>query len=160
MSKLPKEITPDDIKYILENPWNLTEQEWGLAEEGVLEGKLKYISNYLEQTCEDGYFKVWRDPDSNPIAMLGMFKVGEKSYETLFIASHHMETHSLKLSFEMRSVLRQRAKDFPGCTLRIYSTSEHSHQITWFRFLGFKYQPESNIGKTRCFEYSNPASEK
>lgn len=158
MSKLPKEISADDIKYILVNPWNITESEWGLEDPDILDSKLAYISKYLKLTEEGGYFKVWRATDNTPIAILGMFKVADKAYETLFIASKHMEEHSLKLSFEMRKILKETSKAYIGCTLRIYSTSDHPHQITWFRFLGFKYLPDGNIGNTKYFEYSSPAN--
>jgi hypothetical protein len=157
MPELQNEISPDDILYILEHPWKITESEWGLQDKAVLETKLPFILKYLKLSAEDGYSRIWKTPDEEPIALLAGYKVEDRKYETLFIASTHMEVYTLKLSFEMRKILKDKSASYKGCTLRIYSTSDHPQQITWFRFLGFKYMPEGNIGATRYFEYSSPS---
>lgn len=149
-------IDSKDITYILENPWNITESEWELADSNR-ETELSNILGYLELTVADGYSKIWKTADNKPIALLGGFKVADKKYETFFIASKHMDEHSLKISFDMRKILKEKSAQYKDCTLGIYSTSDHPHQITWFRFIGFKYVPEGNNGKARYFEYAAPA---
>jgi len=153
MSKQHDKITPNDISYILENPWEITDYEWRLGDKDNRNDMLSYIKEKLKLTLEDGYSKLWKTQDDKPIAILGAFKVEDKKLETLFVASKHMEEHSLKISFNMRQILKDQSYNYKGHTLGLYSESEHPKQITWFRFLGFKYLPEGNRDNTRYFEY-------
>jgi hypothetical protein len=68
-----------------------------------------------------------------------------------------MEQHALKLSFDMRRILKEQALVHRGCTCGLYSEAAHPNQISWFRFLGFTYIPEGNRGTTRYFEYVAPS---
>lgn len=156
MSNLLDEIGTKDVLYILDNPWKLTESEWSLQNQSLFETTLSDILNRLNRSVNDAYAKIWRTSNDEPIAILGCYKIDHITYETFFIASHHMEEHALKLSFEMRNILRIQATGYKGCTCRLYSTSDHPSQITWFRFLGFKYKPEGDLGTTRYFEYKAP----
>ncbi len=156
MSELHNEISTMDIMYILDNPWKLTESEWNLQNKSLLNDTLSNILRRLKLSIEDGYSKLWKTPNNEPIAILGGYKIQDKKYETFFIASYHMEEYALKLSFEMRNILKEKASIYKGCTCRLYSTSDHPSQMTWFRFLGFKYFPEGDLGTTRYFEYKAP----
>lgn len=149
-------IKQADISYILNHPWTLSAQEWQLADNQRKEAMLSYIENQLERTRLDGYAHIWRTNWNEPIAILGGFKIEEKKYETFFIASTHMEQHAMKLSFDMRKILREQALLHKGCICGLYSEAIHPNQISWFRFLGFKYDPEGNRGTTRYFEYVSP----
>jgi hypothetical protein len=156
MSELHNEISTKDIMYILDNPWKLTESEWSLQHKSLLNDTLSDILRRLKLSFEDGYSKLWKTPNNEPIAILGGYKIQDKKYETFFIASYHMEEYALKLSFEMRNILNEKASIYKGFTCGLYSTSDHPSQITWFRFLGFKYIPEGDLGTTRYFEYKAP----
>jgi len=158
MPELHNEISAMDISYILENPWQLTEKEWGLHDKNLLQNILSDIVNRLSLTVKDGYSNIWRTPNKEPIAILGGYKITDKKYETFFIASTHMEEYALKLSFDMRKILKEQASLYKGCTCGLYSTSDHPSQISWFRLLGFSYMPEGNLGNTRYFEYKAPNS--
>ena len=149
-------ISQEDIMFILNNPWKTTAAEWSLDDQEAIDKAYENVKAYLKSSVEDGYARLWKTVLGEPIAMLCGFKVAEKTYETIFLASRHMEDSALKISFDMRKILKQKSLEYRGCKLRIYSTSDHSHQITWFRFLGFKYSPESDDGNTRVFEYESP----
>ncbi|MEZ4803206.1 MAG: hypothetical protein R2797_10575 [Gelidibacter sp.] len=158
MSNFYNEIGTEDILFILGHPWKLTESEWKLQDKYMFEHTLSDIYNRLKLSVADGYTRLWKTSDGEPIAILGCYKVADAIYETFFIGSHHMEAHALKLSFEMRNLLREKAPGYKGCTCRLYSTSDHPSQMTWFRFLGFRYLPEGDLGTTRYFEYKSPSS--
>ncbi len=156
MTEPHHEIEPKYISYILDNPWKISQGEWRLTDEKDKEVTLLFIMERLRMTDSDGYSKLWKTESDEPIAILGGFKVGERKYETFFVASKHMEDHALRLSFDMRQILREQAPRHKGCTCGLYSESEHPSQISWFRFLGFNYMPQGNIGNTRYFEYVSP----
>lgn len=153
MTETSLEIHPEDILYILKHPWEVSANEWGLLAENGIESQLAYLEEHLALTRVDGYSKLWKTADQEPIALLGGYKVGDKKYETFFIASKHMQAHAMRLSFEMRKLLKEKASQYMGCTCGLYSTSAHPSQISWFRFLGFRYLPDKNLGTTRYFEY-------
>lgn len=156
MTEPNQEINPKDISYILDYPWKISQGEWRLTGESDKEDTLLYIMELLRLARKGGYSKLWKTTGNDPIAILGGFQVGERKYETFFIASQHMEAHALRLSFDMRQILREQAPHHKGCTCSLYSESEHPGQISWFRFLGFSYMPQGNIGNTRYFEYVSP----
>lgn len=156
MSNGHNEIGTNDVLYILDHPWKLTESEWNLQNKSLYKNTLSDILNRLKLSVDDGYSKLWKTSNNEPIAILGGYKIADKTYETFFIASRYMEEHALTLSFDMRSILREKASVYKGCTCRLYSTSDHPSQMTWFRFLGFKYIPEGDLGITRYFEYKAP----
>lgn len=153
MSIQHDKITPNDISYILENPWEITDYEWRLNDVDNKNNMHAYIDDKLRRTIEGGYCNIWKTTNNEPIAILGAYKVTDKKLETFFVASKHMEEHALKLSFEMRQILKEQSYNYKGQILGLYSESEHSKQLTWFRFLGFKYKPDGNRGNTRYFEY-------
>ncbi len=155
MSEKHNEISPIDISYIIDNPWELTANEWELHDKNIRDKTLSDIQNRLRLTMEDGYSKIWKTANNEPIAILGGYRTGDKKYGTFFIASNHMEEHALKLSFDMRQILKEKSFDYKGYTLGLYSESEHPKQLTWFRFLGFKYKPDENSGNARYFEYTS-----
>lgn len=155
MSELYNEISTNDISFILDNPWQLTESEWSLQDKSSMKSAYADIIRRLKLCIEDGYTKLWKNPDQEPIAILGGYKIADKTYETFFIASKYMEEYALKLSYDMRNLLIEKAMVHKGCTLQLYSTSDHPSQQTWFRFLGFKYVPEGDLGTTRYFEYKS-----
>jgi hypothetical protein len=155
MSKQHDEITQQDITYIIDNPWELTASEWELHDEVIRKNSLSDIQNRLKLTEEDGYSKMWKTDNNKPIAILGGYRTGDKKYGTFFIASKHMEEHALKLSFDMRQILKEKSSEYRGYTLGLFSESEHPKQLTWFRFLGFKYKPDENSGNARYFEYTS-----
>lgn len=153
MTESNTEIQTSDVSYILEHPWELTEKEWELQDINMLPLKLSDILKRLASTKIDGYSKIWRTSSTEPIAILGGYKIAYKKYETFFIASTHMEKYALKLSFDMRKILKEQALLYKGCTCGLYSTSDHPSQLSWFRLLGFRYVPEGDLGNTRYFEY-------
>ncbi len=158
MSELHNEISTNDILYILKNPWKLTESEWVLQDKNLFNSAFDDIIKRLKLTVEEGYSKIWKTSKEEPIAILGVYKIEDKKYETFFIASTHMDAHALQLSFDMRTILKEKALIYKGCTCGLYSTSDHPSQLTWFRFLGFRHIPEEDLGKTRYFEYKSPSS--
>lgn len=153
MSKNSTDIVSEDIMYILENPWNISEKEWNLYEKNHIERSHLYILNQLKAAEHGGMSKIWRTAEQKPIAILGCLKREEKKFETFFVASKHMEGNGLKISFEMRDLLREQSTIFKDCTCFLYSASDHPNHITWFKFMGFTYIPEKNAGLTRYFEY-------
>lgn len=153
MPESPNEISTVDISYILDNSWGLTESEWSLHNKSSRNNTLSEIVRRLKLTAADGFSNIWRTPTNEPIAILGVHKVEDKKYETFFIASKHMDESALKLSFDMRKILKEKTSIYKGCSCGLYSTSDHPSQITWFRFLGFSYIPEGDLGNTRYFEY-------
>jgi hypothetical protein len=155
MIELQDKIGPEAIRYILDHPWSITENEWRLSK-GNKQESFRYIAEHLKLARDDGYATIWRTPDQEPIAILCGFRVGEREFETLFVGSIHMEDHALKLSFDMRQLLREQSLRYRGCTCRLYSTSSHPKQLSWFRFLGFKHLPQGDVGDTRYFEYVSP----
>ena len=157
MLELQTEIIPDeDLWFILNNPWSISEVEWRLRDENSRKTMFSYIQELLASTLGGGYSKIWRTTSNEPIAILGCYKVSEKKYTTFLVCSHHYDAHAMKLSFEMRKTLKDTSVHYKGCTVGIYSSSEHSHLLTWLRFLGFKYLPEGNNGDWRYFEYMSP----
>jgi hypothetical protein len=151
----PHKISPDEILYILENPWEKSRGEWLLANKREREETLAFIKGRLLLTETEGYSRIWKTPDDKPIAILGAFKAGDNKYETFLICSKHMEEHSLKLSFDMRKILKELSNRFKGCSCGQYAQAHNEAQISWFRFLGFKHKPEGDVGNTRYFEYSS-----
>ena len=156
MSEFYNDIATQDITYILENPWQLTESEWRLQDPHLRASTFSDIIRRLKLCLETGYTKLWKTPNEEPIAILGGYKIADTTYETFFIASSHMEDYALKLSFDMRNLLAEKATIHKGGTCRLYSTSDHPSQMTWFRFLGFKHVPEKDVENTRYFEYKAP----
>lgn len=156
MSKLQDKITEKDISYILHNPWKFTDYEWRLHNVHNKNSSLEYLIEKVELTRNGGYSKIWKTPNNLPLAMLGAFRVGDTKLEGFFVASKHMdeEKHSLKISFEMRKIIKEQSYNYKGWTLGLYSESKHiKNQLSWLRFIGFKYMPDGNRGKTRYFEY-------
>lgn len=149
-------ISSSDILYILENPWNISEGEWGLQDKNAHHGIASNIQRKLALAANDGYFKIWKTPAQEPIAILGGHKVGEKRYETFFIASKHMDKHAMAVSTDIRKVLQDLGPLYKGCTCGLYSVSEHPNQLKWFKFLGFTYVPQNNVGNSRYFEHVYP----
>ncbi len=158
MAETDTEITTEDLWYILNNPWSITEAEWRLRDENSRKSMFSYIQELLELTAGEGYSTIWRTSNNEPIAILGGYKVADKKYTTFFVCSHHYEENAMKLSFEMRKTLRNKAKEYKGCTLGIYSISQHPNLFTWLRFLGFTYLPEGNKGDWRYFEITSPTT--
>lgn len=148
-----QEISPVDILYILENPWEKSKGEWLLANESERQETLQFILGRLKLTENNGFKKMWKTQEDKPIALLGAFKVEDKKYETFLICSRLMEAHSIKLSFDMRKLLKELPPRFNGCTLGQYAEAGNTHQISWLRFLGFKYRPEGNKGNSRYYEF-------
>lgn len=153
MEEPQTEITSEDLWYILNNPWSISEAEWRLRDENSRKSMFSYIQELLKLTKEEGYSNIWRTTDKEPVAILGSYKVSDKNYTTFFICSHHYEANAMKVSFEMRKTLREKSQMHKGCTIGIYSVSQHPHLFTWLRFLGFTYQPEENNGDSRYFEF-------
>ena len=85
MSELQNEITSKDIMYILNNPWEKLKGSWKLSNESERQETLQYVKNLLKSSQPDGYFKIWKTPDNNPIAIIGGYKVGDKKYNQSFI---------------------------------------------------------------------------
>ena len=156
MSEQYQEISTFDISYILENPWEKSKGEWLLADNDERQETLKFIQGRLQSTQTEGYSKIWKTTGNEPIAILGAFKAGDKRYETFLICSRHMEAHAMKLSFDMRKILKELSIKYAGCSCGQYAEAHRTDQISWFRFLGFKYKPEGNVGNTRYFEYVSP----
>ena len=152
MYQIYNEISTDDILYVLNNPWYLTESEWGLQDEKSIEGAFDFVINKLKLCDIDGLSKIWKTHDGKPIAILGFYVIGIKKYETFFLAGRLMDEYALKISFDLRAILKEEISNFKGCICVIYSTSDHPKQITWFKFLGFSYVPEGNKGTARYFE--------
>lgn len=157
MARQQQEIDAVDIMYILEDPWEKSKGEWLLANKNERAQTLKFIENRLLSTQNDGYSKIWKTSGNEPIAILGAYKVGDKRYETFFICSRHMEAYSLKLSFDMRKILKELSLKYKGCTCYQYAEAGRAEQISWFRFLGFVHKPEGDKGNTRYFEYVSPS---
>ncbi len=153
MYKMCSDISSQNILYIFNNPWYLTENEWALMNDKLIENARDYVVNQLERCSKDGFSKIWVTPENQPIAILGFYSVGKKKYETFFIASKHMEACALKISFDLRELLKKETSNYKGCTCVIRSASEHPGQISWFKFLGFTYDPKGNTGNTRYFKY-------
>ena len=151
-------IDSEDILYILENPWTISEKEWNLYEKSQIDQSHFYVENQLKLAANGGYSRIWKTEDNEPIAILGCLKKEDQQFQTFFVASKHMEKHALKISFEMRDLLREQSTIFKGHTCYLRSYSNHSHQIKWFKFLGFTYIPEKNTGLQRYFEYISPSS--
>ncbi|GGD85723.1 hypothetical protein [Planktosalinus lacus] len=152
MCQIHSEISTGDILFILNNPWYLTESEWKLQDKYSIEGAHDFVVNKLELCEIDGFSKIWKTFDGQPIAILGFYVLGIKKYETFFIAGKLMDEYALKISFDLRALLKQETSNYKGCTCVIYSASEHPGQISWFKFLGFRYVPEFNKGAARYFE--------
>ncbi len=150
------QIKPVDISYILNHPWKISKNEWKLDSNKDLPEIYSYIETHLDLSSKAGFNKIWRTPANKPIGILGCYKVEDKLYESFFFGSKHMNDYGLKLTLEMRRLLKELTLDYKGCKCCLYSSSEHPKQISWFRFLGFEYMPKGNIGKARYFEYTIP----
>ncbi len=149
-------ILARDIEYIIDHPWYISDKEWGLHEESLRESLIASILTRLEGSDKNGYSRIWRTQDGEPIAILGAYMVGEKRMETFFLASGHMEEHALRITFEMRRILREQSSNYPGYTCGLYSETDHPNHVNWFRLIGFQYTPEQNKGNMRYFEYKAP----
>jgi len=152
------DIVSEDIVYILEKPWYISEKEWNLYDKSQIERSHFYIQNELKLAKDGGFSRIWKTEDNQPIAIMGCLKKEGQKFQTFFVASKHMENHALKISFEMRDLLREQAVILRGYTCYLYSNSDHPHQITWFKFLGFNYIPERNTALEKYFEYNSPRS--
>ena len=152
---VPKsDITQEDLWFIIKKPWSISEAEWRLRDDNSRASMFIYIQELLELTKVDGYLQIWRTPALEPIAILGSYKVSDKKYTTFFICSHYYDANAMKVSFEMRKILREKSQMHKGCTIGIYSVSKHPHLFTWLKFLGFNYLPERNNGDARYFEFA------
>lgn len=156
MSEQHDEISSADIMYILENPWEKLQWEWELDNESERQETLQFIKERLKLTQQDGYSKIWKTPDDEPLAIVGGYKVGDKKYATFFISSKHMETYGMQISFNMRKIAKELALQFKGCSISQYAEADDTDRISWYRFLGYKHKPEGDIGNKLYFEYASP----
>lgn len=150
------EITDEDLWFILNNPWSVSEYEWRLRDENNRKSMFKYIQELLQKADEDGYKRMWKTPEGEPISILGCYKMSEKKYTTILVSSTHYEKYAMNLSFEMRSILKEKAVKYKGHSLGMYTNSDHPHLFTWLRFLGFTYKPESDNADYKYFEIVAP----
>ena len=148
-----KDINTSDISFILNNPWSISNFEWQLAAQEDYDDTILYIKNRLKQSAEDGFYRIWKTDNKEPIAILGFFNTADKKYETFFIASKHMDEHARKVSVDLKKLLREKDAVYKQCTCYLYSGSNHPKQVDWFKFIGFNYIPEKNSGSTKYFEY-------
>ncbi|OIP50066.1 MAG: hypothetical protein COZ75_00520 [Flavobacteriaceae bacterium CG_4_8_14_3_um_filter_34_10] len=155
MYQIFNDISFEDILYVLNNPWFLSESEWALQDNKGIKNAFDFAVNKLKLCDIDGLSKIWKTADGQPIAILGFYVIGIKKYETFFLASKLMDNHALKISFDLRKILKDEMANYLGCTCIIYSTSNHPKQMTWFKFLGFTYVPERNKGAARYFELAS-----
>ena len=144
--------------YILENTWEKSKPEWLLGNERERQQTLEFIRQRLKMTQADGLCKLWKTKDDLPIALMGAFKVGPKKFETFLICSRHMEDHSIEVSFDMRRLLKEAALKYKDHRLGQYAEAHQTEMISWFRFLGFKYKEEGNIGQKKYYEIYAPNS--
>ncbi|MGB5692658.1 MAG: hypothetical protein WBM43_08650 [Flavobacteriaceae bacterium] len=156
MAEQHPEISPADILYILENPWEKLQWEWKLANEEERQETLRFIQHRLKMAKQGGYSKIWKTPNDEPLAIFGGFKVEDKKYETFFVSSNHMETYGMELSFDLRRIARELVPLFKGCSTGQYAKAEDTDRISWYRFLGYKHKPESDRGNMQYFEYASP----
>ena len=156
MSEQHQEISAADILYILENPWEKLEWEWKLADESERQETLQFIMDRLKLTQQGGYSKIWKTPDDEPLAIFGGYKVRDKKYATFFVSSKHMEKYGMQISFDMRKIAKELVVQFKGCSTGQYAEADDTDRISWYRFLGYKYKPEDDIGNKRYFEYVSP----
>ncbi len=152
-----EEILPSDILYVLENPWQISKDEWELQDNNDLERIFQYITKRLDLSKRDGFANIWRTNENNPIGILGCYRVEDKVYESFYFASKYMEEYAIMVTLDMRKILRKQASIYKDSKCILYSASNHPKQIAWFRLLGFKNVPEKNIDSARCFEFSSPA---
>ena len=155
MEEEQADITPEDLWFILNNPWHISNTEWRLGDENSRMSMFEYINELLAESRKDGYSQIWRCENNEPISLLGCYRLAEKQYTTYLISSHLYEAHAVKLSFEIRKVLREKASRYKGYSLGIYSNSQHPHLFTWLRFLGFKYRPDKDHYDRRYFEFKS-----
>lgn len=151
------QISDSDIIYILENPWEKSKGEWLLSSEAQRRETLSFILGRLEMTRNEGYARLWKTDTGKPIALLGAFRADEKRYETFLICSTQMEEHGVRLSFDMRKILKELARRYRGCTCGQFAQAGNTAQISWFRFLGFRPKPEGNKADQLYFEYTSPS---
>ncbi len=156
MSEPHLEISAADILYILENPWEKLQWEWKLADESERQETLEYIQDRLKMAKQGGYSKIWKTPGDKPLAIFGGFKVEDKKYETFFVSSHHMEEYGMELSFDLRRIARELVPLFKGCSTGQYARADDTDRISWYRFLGYKHQPQGDRGTLQYFEYASP----
>ena len=115
-----------------------------------------FLTEKVALTRQGGYSKIWKTPDGLPLALMGAYIVGEKKLEGFFVASKHMdeEKHALKITFELRQLLKEQCYVYKGWTLGLFSESKDvENQLSWLRLIGFQYTPTGNRGATRYFEY-------
>ena len=72
------EIRDADILFILENTWEKSKPEWLLANEDERQQTLEFIKMRLRSTKEDGYSKIWKTEEGEPIGILGAYKIDTK----------------------------------------------------------------------------------
>ncbi len=156
MSDQHQEISPADILYILENPWEKLQWEWKLADESERQETLAFIQERLKLAQEDGYSKIWKTPDDKPLAIVGGYKVDDRKYSTFFVSSKHMEKYGVEISFDMRKIARELAVKYKGCSISQYAQASDTDRISWYLFLGYKHKPEGDLGTNRYFEYASP----
>lgn len=160
MSKSINEITEKNLSYILNNPWKFTNYEWKLHNKYNVQTALDQITERVELTRKGGFAKIWYTQHNLPLVIFMAFKVSDTKLECYLVASKHMEEddQALKVTFDMRKVLEEQSYNYKGCTLAVYSQSrEIDKQMSWLRFIGFKYMPEGNVGNSRYFEYVSRA---
>ena len=152
------QISESDITYILENPWRFTDFEWRLYDERDKMRASIFLNEKLAQSREGGYSKIWKTTNKLPLALMGAYVVGDKKLEGFFVASKLMDErkHSLKITFELRQLLKEQTYKYKGWTLGLYSESKQvENQLSWLRLIGFQYTPSGNRGNTRYFEYTS-----
>lgn len=146
-------ITQKDILYILNNPWDVTNQEWDLGTNNSPKHVLESILKKLSFCKKDGFSKIWKTGNNEPIAILGFYSVNEKTYRSIFIASKYMEDHAFYITRDLRKTIMEKTKTYLDCKCGLYSSSTHPQHIKWFALLGFEYRPEENVGHLRFFEF-------
>ena len=117
-----------------------------------------FLNEKLAQSREGGYSKIWKTTNKLPLALMGAYVVGDKKLEGFFVASKLMDErkHSLKITFELRQLLKEQTYIYKGWTLGLYSESKQvENQLSWLRLIGFQYTPSGNRGNTRYFEYTS-----
>jgi hypothetical protein len=156
MAYLSDNMETADIYYMLDNPWKVSENEWGLRDSITYHEIACYIIDHLDLTQNDGFSRLWRTRSGEPIALLGFYKISTKLYESFFFASKHMDENGMKITRELYRTIKEKTANYHGCRCTLYSSSKHPKQIAWLEFLGYSYVPEGNIDNARYFEFAVP----
>lgn len=155
MITVSDDIRVGDLDFILRNPWEITQNEWGLEGNERIEYCRQYAAGQVKKAELDGFSRIWKTMEGEAVAILCFYKIDDKRYETMFIGSKHMDKHGLKVSIALKQTLQEKTKTYPGCTCGLYSGSTHPKQIKWFGFIGFAHKPsEDRGGGIRYFEFT------